>query len=62
MRKKNLLIALAISISIFTLMFAEYRYIMNNLHPYKGEHGIVYIEIFGQVDAYTTTPIEYMEE
>ena len=39
-------------VSILVLMFAEYRYIMCNLHPYRGENGTVYIEIFGQVDTY----------
>lgn len=32
--------------------FAEYRFIMINLHPYAGEDGIVYIEFMGQIDAY----------
>ena len=47
------LIALILSIVLLTtIMFAEYRYIMTNLHPYKGNSNIIYIEIFGQVDEY----------
>ena len=43
---------LLIILSILILMFAEYRYIMCNLKPYKGDNNTVYIEIFGQVDEY----------
>ena len=46
---------IAIVLSMFLLagiMFAEYRYIMTNLHPYKGNSNTIYIEIFGQVDEY----------
>lgn len=34
------------------MMYAEYRYIMTNICPSKGDNGTVYIEIFGQVDEY----------
>ena len=46
--KKIIIIILA----VITLMFAEYRFIMLNLCPYRGENGTVYIELFGQVDEY----------
>lgn len=38
---------------IFVLMFAEYRYIMNNIHPYMSDHNTIYLEVFGNVDEYT---------
>ena len=34
------------------MMFAEYRFIMHNIRPYKGYNGTVYLEIFGNVDEY----------
>lgn len=37
---------------IATLLFAEYRFIMVNIKPYRGENGTVYIEMFGQIDEY----------
>lgn len=49
--KKFIKIAL-IFVAVLCIMFAEYRYIMHNIHPYRGEHGTVYLEIFGQVDEY----------
>lgn len=48
-------------IAILVLMFVEYRYIMLNLHPYKGENGTVYIEIFGNVDEYYADPVSEMD-
>lgn len=51
--KKIIITILAIAM----LMFAEYRFIMNNLCPYLGENGTVYIEIFGQVDEYYADPM-----
>lgn len=45
--------ALVILISILALMFAEYRIIMVNLHPYFAEDHTLCIEFMGQVDAYT---------
>ena len=44
-----IIIALVVMLSI---MYAEYRFIMLNLSPSKGNDGTVYIEIFGQVDEY----------
>ena len=49
--KKAITIILTI-IMLLGIMFAEYRYIMLNLSPSKGNDGTVYIEIFGQVDEY----------
>ena len=46
---KKILIMILI---ILGIMYAEYRYIMVNLHPYNGDNGTVYIEIFGNVDEY----------
>ena len=44
-------------LAIVLLMFAEYRLIMNNLRPYCGEGGTVYIEVFGMVDVYDAEPV-----
>lgn len=49
--KKICIITVAV-LAIFILMFAEYRFIMVNLHPYRGENDTVYIEFMGQVDEY----------
>ena len=49
--------ALIILISVFVLMYAEYRFIMLNLCPYTGENGTVYIEIFDRVDEYYADPV-----
>ena len=48
---------IAALIILAVLMFAEYRYIMLNLHPYYAEDGFLCIEIFGQTDAYYAEPI-----
>ena len=37
---------------VLCAMFAEYRIIMCNIKPYRGEHGTVYLEFMGQVDEY----------
>ena len=50
--KKKILIAAIVILSMAILMFVEYRYIMENICPYRGEGGIVYLEIFGQYDEY----------
>lgn len=50
--KKKIAIVLAIIVAVFVLMFAEYRFIMCNQHPYYGENDTLYIEIFGQIDEY----------
>lgn len=49
---------LIILISILCAMFVEYRYIMLNIKPYRGENGTVYLEVFGQVDEYYAEELE----
>lgn len=49
--KKLVALALAI-VAVLGIMFAEYRYIMCNIRPYRGENGTVYLEVFDQVDEY----------
>jgi hypothetical protein len=49
--KKAITIIVAI-IMLLGIMFAEYRYIMTNINPYKGDGNTVYLEVFGQVDEY----------
>lgn len=49
--KKFIRVALII-IAVLGIMFAEYRYIMCNIKPYRGENGTVYLEVFDQVDEY----------
>ena len=41
-----------ILLALIALMFAEYRYIMTNIKPYRGANSTVYIEIFEQIDEY----------
>ena len=41
-----------ILVVVLIIMFAEYRYIMTHIHPYRGEDGTVYLEVFDQVDEY----------
>ena len=43
---------LIILVTVFALMFAEYRYIMTSLRPYYAEDSVLCIEFMGQVDAY----------
>lgn len=43
---------LIILISILCAMFFEYRYIMCNIKPYRGENGTIYLEFMGQIDEY----------
>lgn len=50
---RKFIIALAI---LAYLMYAEYRFIMINLHPYQGSNGTVYVEFMGQVDEYYAEP------
>lgn len=50
--KKKLIVALSIITAMLVIMFAEYRFIMINQHPYCGDEDTLYIEIFGQVDEY----------
>jgi hypothetical protein len=51
-----------ILVAVLGIMFAEYRCIMHNIKPYRGEGGTVYLEVFGQVDEYYSDPVEMMEE
>ena len=39
-------------LALLCIMFAEYRFIMHNIKPYRGEGGTVYLEVFNQVDEY----------
>jgi hypothetical protein len=50
--KKKITKAILICVAVMLLMFAEYRFIMTNLHPYYGDCGELYIEIFDSVDVY----------
>lgn len=50
--KKKVIIALSVIAVMLVIMFAEYRFIMINQHPYCGNDNTLYIEIFGQVDEY----------
>lgn len=50
--KKKIVKIIAVILIAFSLMFAEYRFIMHNIRPYFGENNTVYLEIFGQVDTY----------
>lgn len=59
---KNIAIKVIISILLLLqLMYAEYRYIMVNLKPYRGDNGTVYIEMFGNIDEYYADYIESLE-
>lgn len=49
--KKLVKIAL-VFIALLCAMFVEYRYIMCNIKPYRGENGTVYLEVFNHVDEY----------
>ena len=55
---KKFILAILILVSI---MYAEYRIIMLNLHPYKGDNGTVYIEFMGNVDTYYADPVSEMK-
>lgn len=54
--KKKIVAIIAIIMAVCALMYVEYRYIMTNQCPYLDDNGTVYIEVFGQVDCYNTTP------
>jgi hypothetical protein len=51
---KKVILAILILASI---MYAEYRFIMLNLCPYKGDNGTVYVEFMGNVDEYYADPV-----
>lgn len=61
--KKAITIILALVV-LLGIMYGEYRYIMTNMHPYKGNSNIIYVEIFGQVYEYydNLVPIESVSE
>lgn len=59
--KKKIVSVVLIIIVLLGIMFAEYRYIMHHICPYRGENGTVYIEIFGQIDEYYADPISEIE-
>jgi hypothetical protein len=50
--KKNIVKIIAGILIVISLMFAEYRFIMVNIHPYIGENNTVYLEIFNNIDEY----------
>lgn len=54
--KKKIITAALLIIALLGIMFAEYRLIMCNQRPYRGENGTVYIEMFGHVDEYYAEP------
>ena len=56
---KKLIKTTVIIILILATMFFEYRFIMLNIKPYRGERGTVYLEIFNQVDEYYAEEWEY---
>ena len=58
---KKLTVVLLVGIIVVVLMCVEYLYIMNNIRPYRGQNGLVYIEIFGQVNEYSADPISNLE-
>ena len=58
MEMKKLIIAIIVLASI---MFVEYRVIMHNICPYRGDNGTVYLELWGQVDEYYADPVSEME-
>ena len=51
---KKLIYGLIGIIFIFTLMYAEYRFIMCKQIPYIINDNTVHVEIFGRVDEYYT--------
>ena len=55
--KKYIITGIVCTLALFALMFAEYRFIMCNQRPYRGENGTVYIEMFGHMDEYYADPI-----
>ena len=54
---RKTIIALMAIIGILVLMMAEYRFIMWNICPYRGDNGTVYLEVFGRFDEYYAEPI-----
>ena len=58
--KRKLTVIIAAMLAVAALMYAEYRYIMCNQKPYRGDNGTVYIEIFCNVDEYYADPVSEM--
>lgn len=58
---KRIVKLIIIVVALISLMYGEYRYIMCNQRPYRGENGTVYIEMFGNVDEYYAEPYEYAQ-
>lgn len=54
---QKLLYVITVLALVFAAMVAEYRVIMVNIHPYVSED-VVYLEVFGQVDAYDLEVVE----
>jgi hypothetical protein len=48
---KKAYIVISTILLLVTLMYAEYLFIMENLHPYYAD-GYVFIEFMGQTDTY----------
>ena len=49
---KKLIATVLIILALLGIMFAEYRFIMCNIKPYRGERGTIYLEVFDHVDEY----------
>lgn len=58
---KKATVILLVIVALLGIMYAEYRYIMTNICPYRGENGTVYLEIFGEVDEYYADPVSEMK-
>lgn len=56
--KRNIIKIISGILILISLMFAEYRFIMLNIHPYIGENNTVYLEIFERTDEYYAENIE----
>ena len=64
--KKKITKTLIVILFLLAVMFAEYQYIIYNIHPYIGEinsdgGGEVYIEFLGKVDSYYAEPMSVLE-
>lgn len=57
MKRKIIYITIGILLLI-TIMFTEYRFIVENIKPYRTNSGTVYIELFGRIDEYYADYIE----
>ena len=57
------LVAIATTFIILAVLaFAEYRFIMCNLHPSYADDGYLHIEFMGQVDTYYAEPLFVAED